>query len=396
MGRHFFRLSSVAGLAAAMTFGAAAVAGAQQTDSARAAQDSVRRDSLARVDSIARADSIRRAHRRATSSMRIPVSKEQRLSRSRTNTRDTVTSAGAIDTTTFRRDTINQMGRDTLGARTDTSALGRDTTTFGRDTTGLMRRDTTGLMGRDTTGAMGRDTLMARDTTMRDTTMMGRDTTGMMRTDTTGVRSDTAVVQSNGQVSTSTDTTFYGMSDRRSLGHGLYIGVQGGAAVPTGNADDIYKTGFNVDVPLGWQSLTTPWGLRLDGSYNQLTGDSFSATGVSSFDAANAKLWAGMLDLTLKFPNGQARNGFYVMGGGGVHHFTDLVRSVTFDTDPVTGTTSATIHSQNDTKFGWNAGAGISFGIGAADLYVESRFVSIMTDGNSTNYVPIALGVRFF
>ncbi len=375
MARHFYRLSCVAGLAAAMTFSAAAVAGAQQTDSARAARDSIRRDSLARVDSIARADSIRRANRRATSSMRIPVSKEQRLSGNRTgnrmNMRDTVTATGEIatDTTNLGRDTTT-FGRDTVGLRADSTTVGRDTTTLGRDTTGMMGRDTTGMMRTDTTGAMGRDTI------------------GM-------ARSDTANVQATGEVTATSDTTFYG-GNRRYLGSGFYIGVAGGAAVPMGNVADIYDTGFNVDVPIGWQSLTTPWGLRLDASYNQLMGQSFSATGVQSFDASDAKLWSGMLDLTLKFPNGASKTGFYVMGGGGVHHFSDLVRSVTFQTDPGTGTTSAVIRTQDDTKFGWNAGAGFSFGIGAADLYVESRYVSVMTDGEHTNYVPVVLGVRFF
>ncbi|HET7584664.1 MAG TPA: hypothetical protein VFK13_07150 [Gemmatimonadaceae bacterium] len=392
MRRHWLRWSYSAGLAAAITFGAAAAAGAQQTDSARAAQDSIRRDSLHRADSIARADSMRRANRRATSSVRIPVSKEQRLARDTLGERDTVTATGEVVS-----DSANRFGRDTLG-------IGRDTLA-GRDTTGLMGRDTTGLMGRDTTGMM-RDTLRTdtlrtdtlrtdtlRTDTLRTDTLMNRTDTLGVRSDTIGMRSDTTTIESGGQVSE--DTTFYG-GNRRYFGNGFYIGVSGGASVPTGAFGDIYDTGFNIDVPLGWQSLTTPWGIRLDGSYDQVMGQSFSATGISSFDASDAKLWSGMLDLTLKFPNGGARTGFYIMGGGGVHHFNDMVRSVTFTTDPITGNTSAVVHTEDDTKFGWNAGAGFSFGIGAADLFVESRYISILTDGENTNYVPVALGVRFF
>ena len=48
------------------------------------------------------------------------------------------------------------------------------------------------------------------------------------------------------------------------------------------------------------------------------------------------------------------------------------------------------------TKAGVNGGLGLNFGFGRAKLFLESRFVSVFTEGKNSNYVPIILGVRLF
>ncbi len=44
-----------------------------------------------------------------------------------------------------------------------------------------------------------------------------------------------------------------------------------------------------------------------------------------------------------------------------------------------------------NTNFYWNVGAGIDIG----KLFLQARWVSIQGDGGSTNYIPIALGLKF-
>ncbi len=214
--------------------------------------------------------------------------------------------------------------------------------------------------------------------------MMGRDTTGMMGRDTTAViTTDTTTTTTTTTVEpVPTTTTTLGMGRGGVFGNGFYIGIAGGGTMPTGDFADPYNMGWNVTVPIGWQSMTTPWGARLDLSYNKINGDTFGGT-----DFEDGNIWSAMLDLTAQWPVGGTGTGFYLVGGGGVHHFRDF--------DFRTSSTSTT-QFDNETKFGVNGGAGISFGFGATDLFVEARYVNVFTDGSDAQYVPIVLGLRFF
>jgi hypothetical protein len=170
------------------------------------------------------------------------------------------------------------------------------------------------------------------------------------------------------------------------FGKGFYIGVGGGASVPTGNFDNGFKTGWNITVPIGWQSSESPWGVRIDGSYDRATGRTFGGTSLS-----DASIWSGTLDLTLLLPFGNGGTGLYFMGGGGVHHFAYGNSFNSSTPVPYTGTTSG-----SQTKFGVNGGVGLNFSLGAASMFVESRYISVFTPGKNTNYVPIVLGFKFF
>lgn len=290
------------------------------------------------------------------------------------------------DTTTVRRDTARTTGATStqrIPVRKDRSYGTQSTTSTGavagRDTT---MRDTS--MMRDTTmmhHPTMHDTSMMRDTTMRDTTMMGRDTTGMMH-DTTTMTTDTVATTTTTTTEPLPTATGIGIGRGGMFGNGFYIGIAGGGTMPTGDFADAYNTGWNVTVPIGWQSMTTPWGARLDLSFNKINGDTFGGT-----DFEDGNIWSAMLDLTAQWPVGGTGTGFYLVGGGGVHHFRD------FD---VRTSSTTTTEFESETKFGWNGGAGISFGFGSTDLFVEARYVNVFTDGPDAQYVPIVLGLRFF
>jgi hypothetical protein len=169
--------------------------------------------------------------------------------------------------------------------------------------------------------------------------------------------------------------------------------VGGGASVPIGDLHDGgYDTGWNVTVPIGWQSSTTPWGVRVDASYDRLNGSTAPIPG-GSVGLSDAKIWSGTLDLTLQFPFGSSsRSAFYLMGGGGIHHFSDYGNSQVV----VNGTQLYPSTNGSTTKAGLNGGLGLSFGWARANIFLESRFVSLFTEGLNSNYVPILLGVRFY
>jgi hypothetical protein len=158
--------------------------------------------------------------------------------------------------------------------------------------------------------------------------------------------------------------------------------------------DGGYDTGWNVTVPIGWQSTTNPsWGVRVDLSYDRLNGGTLASVPGASITLSDANIWSGALDLTLQIPFGRSSSAFYVMGGGGVYHFTDLGDDATISVG------SHTLSGGSDgslTKGGVNGGAGFAFGIGRANLFVESRFVSVFTEGDNSNFLPIILGARVY
>lgn len=412
------RLTTVCGaigLAVAISLGSTSTSQAQNpSDTSSAA----RRDTTGRDTTGARRPSRRR----------IRVQKEQGTTGA--TPLDTSSAGGAVaptDTTT-RRDTTGMtpdttgMRRDTTGGAAGAAAGGVSDTSRMRDTTGggvtgagaatdsatnrsnmsadtttnPARTDTSG-MRRDTstspTGGVTTDTTMKRDTTTNQPGVSADTTTNVPRSDTLTEKPDTT--QTGVSATPSRDTTYTGAPGAPSgayFHNGFYIGVGGGASVPVGNFKDSYKTGWNVTVPIGWQSSTTPWGVQLDATYNQVKGKSLSSGG-SSFTLSDTKIWSGMLDLTFRIPMGaESSAGLYLLGGGGVHHFTDY-GGATFTSG---GTTFQSTSAGSTTRMGVNGGAGFDFPVGPLKLFAEGRYVSVFTKGKNTNYVPIVAGFKFY
>jgi hypothetical protein len=149
----------------------------------------------------------------------------------------------------------------------------------------------------------------------------------------------------------------------------VYFRLGAGAAVPNGDFGDVVKTGFNVTGSVGWHKWNSPIGLRADVGY-----DRFSFK--SGFTGTNPNIWSGLGEVTLKIPQVMAVSP-YAVAGGGFYRFND------------DGTGSST------TKGGWNAGGGITFGMGAAKLFLESRYMHVNTPGKATTYYPVILGFSF-
>jgi hypothetical protein len=104
-----------------------------------------------------------------------------------------------------------------------------------------------------------------------------------------------------------------------------------------------------------------------------------------------------MLDAKLRLPFGQtsAPASFYVIGGGGVHHFRKFRNPGLFTSGTNVTTITSTATPRSVTELGLNAGAGLSFNVAGAGLFLESRYVSVFTEGTRTNMLPIVLGVTF-
>jgi hypothetical protein len=171
----------------------------------------------------------------------------------------------------------------------------------------------------------------------------------------------------------------------------FYFGLGGGPNIPTGTLNDVYKAGFNVTVPIGWQPMNSPFGLRLDLGYSRLNGRSAGTNGLTS-QPDDPNIWSATANATLDLVRfGESRRGaLYLVGGGGLFRFTDFFNTDRSDNDP-----ESAFEGDPVTKGGLTGGAGLAFPIGGTSLFVESRYTTAFTDGENTKWVPIVFGLKW-
>ncbi len=363
--------TTVLGLTAALSLPALAQS---TSDTLRTRQDSLRADSL-------RADSLRLSIQR-TDSMRTDSLRA-----------DSVRRANAASTTT------NLTQNDSLraGARSDRRIpVTKDRTNM--TSTGDVQPTTPA----PTTPAPTTPAPMPEPTPAPAPTTPPLDSAA---TDTS------AVVQT--EVTTTTDVAVVpearGPMARPS---GLYFQVGGGASIPAGDFSQAYHNGWNGMAAIGWQPAESPLGLRLMVGYNRLNGKTFGA-GASRFELQDPDLWSANLNADLRVAKWGLNpfNGLYLTGGAGAYHF----RNFGVNAESLGGQlgTELATDEDNTTKFGLNGGLGLSFGIGNAAMFVETRYVSIFAKRNGTNtvggtdaaltypnfenstYIPLIIGFKF-
>ena len=148
----------------------------------------------------------------------------------------------------------------------------------------------------------------------------------------------------------------------------VYFRLGAGVSLPQADFADDFKNGFNVTGSAGWHKWNSPLGLRLDVGY-----DRFSLKGASE----NASILSGVGDVTLKIPQVLAVSP-YLVAGGGIYRLS-----------------SSGAGSTSNTKGGWNAGGGLTFGVGMAKLFIEWRYTNVSTEGVATKFIPVILGISF-
>ena len=183
----------------------------------------------------------------------------------------------------------------------------------------------------------------------------------------------------------------------RSVGRGdgrkqFYYGLAGGINQPVSDFHSGYTRGWNVTMPVGWDFVGTPVGIRVDGSWNRLTGQTSTSTYISDLT-----IWSLSGDATLRRrveslgPSGT----IYLLGGGGMHRIVS---------DAINGTTGAnangfaTSFGRAQTNWGFNGGAGATVAVGQLALFIEARYVGIRGNNvaaSDARFFPMILGVTF-
>ena len=124
-----------------------------------------------------------------------------------------------------------------------------------------------------------------------------------------------------------------------------------------------------------------PVGLRIEGMYARMNEKSqLVAAGPVEFASGTANLVLGPRAIAFR-P--------YFIGGGGFYRLR------------FTTTEGRAIVKDTQNKFGWNAGGGVSFGLGPlASIFIEARYIRVETDtnfalGNHLTLIPVTVGFVF-
>jgi hypothetical protein len=151
--------------------------------------------------------------------------------------------------------------------------------------------------------------------------------------------------------------------------------VAGGVTVPVADLADFFRPGFQAMAGVGIRLGSMPVSLRVDAFYGQNGGDE-SIVGSN----VKAEFVGGMAGGQVGIGSARSAINPFLLGQVGVVHSRA--------SSPGTG-------SHGETDFAFGAGGGTDFRLGSHAVFVEGQFVSILTRGESNNYIVARLGIRF-
>lgn len=154
----------------------------------------------------------------------------------------------------------------------------------------------------------------------------------------------------------------------------VHVGVSLGASFPTGDFGKDFKTGYSVNGLIGFSMPMSPVGFRGEVGYNAWDGK--PSLGISGVKASSL---SGAANIVLQVP-GMIAAKPYVIGGIGDYRMK-------FD---IPG-----LGNGSETKFGYNVGGGVNFGLGTLATMVEARYITVNTSGGTTHFVPVTFGIMF-
>ncbi|HET7451442.1 MAG TPA: outer membrane beta-barrel protein [Thermoanaerobaculia bacterium] len=175
----------------------------------------------------------------------------------------------------------------------------------------------------------------------------------------------------------------------------VQFGISGGADFPVSDQSDVYKTGWNGTALLAFNFGTSPFGLRVDGSYHEFrTKSDFEA----EFGNGKTRIVDGTFDVVIG-PRNMAVEPYF-LGGGGAY-------DMRFEGQDIT---TGNAFKDTTTRFGWNVGGGIAFPLGppgtSSRIFIEARYTSVSVDvdrfsnsihtgGTRFTFVPVNVGFVF-
>jgi opacity protein-like surface antigen len=193
------------------------------------------------------------------------------------------------------------------------------------------------------------------------------------------------------------NTRFNNFRHRSLFGNsGFYVGLGTGASYTSGTLRNIgYESAPLLTMPIGWHKPGSMLGLRTEWTLARLEG-----VADAGFFNPDPTVASGVALATFAFPINSAKtNSFYLMGGGGFYMFRDFGTSSGL-ADKFSGSDESA--GDTETKFGFQAGAGLEFHIlGATSLFVQSSLTNVAADrgtsgeeGRNLRWMPVVIGFQ--
>jgi hypothetical protein len=185
---------------------------------------------------------------------------------------------------------------------------------------------------------------------------------------------------------------------------GIYFGLGGGVSAPNGALFNPNSSGPTAQVNLGWQSLSSPIGIRFDANWAKPGEDAAYAGYQADPDIINV---SGDLKLTLPWFHHMfgmtPMFNLYGIGGGTYVTYKNLPYRMNPGVACPTGSTcvppiNVRIGEPDwNSKFGWNAGGGASIGWHRTEIFFETRVIGFTPDNSPmARQMPFVLGANWF
>lgn len=187
------------------------------------------------------------------------------------------------------------------------------------------------------------------------------------------------------------------LSAQSTLSGGLHFGIMGGETKPVGNLSAYADHDWSAGALLSIAAANSPVSFRLDGQWQQIRGRRFSGAflcvGCPSFiEGTDFRVLDATANVVYSVAIA-APTKLYVIGGMGVYNqrATDISSDVRL----------------SRTRFGINAGAGVSFQLFHVATFAEARYHDIIRGGsfgafgnayggpNTFQFIPINVGFIF-
>lgn len=168
------------------------------------------------------------------------------------------------------------------------------------------------------------------------------------------------------------------------------FGVSGGLSVPMGDFADGVKSGFNAGAHLAFKPAALPFGVRVEGQFNQFDLKGLEELG-ENIDGS-ARIISGTVNGVFGVPAASSAFRPYLIAGVGAYN-----ERVKFDF-------LGESESESQTKLGINGGVGIEFGLSGLATFVEARYHMVFdkeddedtgASGKNTTFIPISFGIKF-
>jgi hypothetical protein len=179
---------------------------------------------------------------------------------------------------------------------------------------------------------------------------------------------------------------------------GFYAGIAVGGSLPAAMFNDSDHPGWRVEVPVGFDFVGTPWGIRFNGGYANYSPHSW-VEGLLD----NAQTWNIDGDVKLRIASAtpaMLRLQFYGVGGASYSWFKNILETNhgVFSVGDSSSGTILPLNPDHDWHSGWgfNTGAGLEIGKGHTNLFVESRFLRFKGVNTNISHVPLVVGVNWY